>query len=1004
MSWTKNPQHWKLDGNTGSLYRESGVLSNKDLLASSNLMEFKPDKNYITISTIKNIPHSDWKGDSLGIYSFGNGYIVPSEIPNNINNKWFLYLYNSPSETIESTIYATFKGNEDFNSSSGGGIENCDVIEEDWKVFGYSWVNTAEGISKYKDNSANDNKNSICPGWIKEGTSWSWIDIKDSTLNPKDINHESLNNKSINFVYKFIKYNFFNIIIDYIDLNLKGKAKVYTSDLDPTLYTNDITKFNDLIDNKSELILDLNKSSNSPETVEKYGIEGIKYIFIVADSCGSDDNQVMFSMTNIKIEGGYHESNNKLHRVNSNDVSPINIGGANYTALSGIGFKDKDIEKKGNLNKVTSRIGNGWFLSGKWENGVWNNGWRSDNDILELYDIGYAVKIYSDIKWRFSLIGDTNVVNSFDIGDEVSIGNIIGVDLNENRKILKGSYKIISKTQNGQYGEDLDYIEVEVETTFPLMRIEKDSKRHRIYITKNIWLSGAFLNGYFTGIWNDGLFKGYPDITKMEKSHWIDGRIDGGHFESRPYDEIEFDEILYSGDKKVGLSFSSSHSLFIGDEISIEILDDDEEVIYNDYTKVTEVKNKNLLEVDINWDDSLEGLSGIIKTNFNDGVIQNINIKSNNISKKTTSSTTNHKEIFIYNTWIDVVFGNDSAVNIGRPQKLLNKTSRRSYSKNNLYGRPTEDVLSSVSEFRDSYSINERYYNLGTKLEKYDDFIGESSNFSEYFGPEGDELELFLDQGWTFSVANGASMSFSRTDQFSDNIDESGEELVIESSKGGGILDIKKPKNNIKKRAVREIEKDRYTMVEFDVINSSIDKDNKDTYVYKNTVTKSEEPILNFNNINNINETQGSGLIQSISILKYDYLPDGKNINHLLTDNKRKVEYFFNKENLSMVLRGAGENGENDSSVTLNNIKLFEVDMIPFFKYFTEDNINNSIQVPLKAKAPFIDYNDDSFSLLDNIDIGLDTISMDVDKVFNPSIKFPSSTIIGSGSGNRKGL
>ena len=65
---------------------------------------------------------------------------------------------------------------------------------------------------------------------------------------------------------------------------------------------------------------------------------------------------------------------------------------------------------------------------------------------------------------------------------------------------------------------------------FPIRRISKDSDDHLIYISKNIWLNGAFLNGLFKGVWNNGLFKGAPYITKMIDSQWIDGRFDGGLF------------------------------------------------------------------------------------------------------------------------------------------------------------------------------------------------------------------------------------------------------------------------------------------------------------------------------------------------------------------------------------------------------------------------------------------------------------------------------------------
>jgi hypothetical protein len=48
-----------------------------------------------------------------------------------------------------------------------------------------------------------------------------------------------------------------------------------------------------------------------------------------------------------------------------------------------------------------------------------------------------------------------------------------------------------------------------------------------------------------------------------------------------------------------------------------------------------------------------------------------------------------------------------------------------------------------------------------------------------------------------------------------------------------------------------------------------------------------------------------------------------------------KYEYFYNKTDLMMSISGNGFMGSS-SSMVIDNIKLYEVDMIPFFKYFTE--------------------------------------------------------------------
>jgi hypothetical protein len=70
------------------------------------------------------------------------------------------------------------------------------------------------------------------------------------------------------------------------------------------------------------------------------------------------------------------------------------------------------------------------------------------------------------------------IVSKLKINDKISIGNIVGIDINENRKLLKDYYKVISKEDNG-INENTGYIKVQLETIFPLRRIEKDSDKHR---------------------------------------------------------------------------------------------------------------------------------------------------------------------------------------------------------------------------------------------------------------------------------------------------------------------------------------------------------------------------------------------------------------------------------------------------------------------------------------------------------------------------------------------
>ncbi|CAG7580999.1 MAG: hypothetical protein SLAVMIC_00628 [uncultured marine phage] len=177
---------------------------------------------------------------------------------------------------------------------------------------------------------------------------------------------------------------------------------------------------------------------------------------------------------------------------------------------------------------VTSRWGNGAFLSGRWENGVWNNGVRIDgsfdtesvNALMD--DVSNFFQVSPD-RWQIELSGQESIDN-LDLGDYIAIGNIVGLDVNGNRKFLKDSYQIIA------IDKVAFTLSVIIKTSFPLRSIERDSENHKVYVTKNVWENGKFHNGKFDGVWNSGRFEGYPRITEMENTYWIDGTFIGGKF------------------------------------------------------------------------------------------------------------------------------------------------------------------------------------------------------------------------------------------------------------------------------------------------------------------------------------------------------------------------------------------------------------------------------------------------------------------------------------------
>ena len=261
---------------------------------------------------------------------------------------------------------------------------------------------------------------------------------------------------------------------------------------------------------------------------------------------------------------------------------------------------------------------------------------------------------------------------------------------------------------------------------------------------------------------------------------------------------------------------------------------------------------------------------------------------------------------------------------------------------------------------------------MGTKYKIYSDGIGDASDFESPFDSNQIGMNNFYSDGWTFS---GTHSIYERSDIHADDINIIGEELAITSTMSGSILN----NSNI------IIEKNRYTVVELDVMSYSVGT-NSTWYQGPNYPGASMSstsnmgnivpiPILNFNNINQfefpISIFGGPTTYYYFSMI---FLPINQNINHLLTPNKKKYEYFFNKPSLSMKLLGADDigittGGDYSSRVIIDNLKYYEVDMIPFFQYFIDSNIYNGVSTPWQGIAPTIDITNSYFTFIDNISV-----------------------------------
>ncbi len=997
---TSNPKTWN---------------ANKTYLFETNVLEFYATAASFSIQT-------NW-GDKLG-YNAVLG-TTPSGSAPTTGTTQSLYLYSSPPSTTTNTLFATWQANAAFGTNTTApwntnseGIRNFNIHELDFKVQGFSYYKVRGTELQIS------NENSI--GWHYEKSSdiYFWYDRVAGTPStiaqanryglqpvggPNNGKRADVGYRLNNYMAKFVPYSLFNLYFNYQNQS-NFPLKIYLS---PNLPSSNPASLTELetgtysLPSSTLLIATLTQSASASQFATShafYGLRGNQYLYFVGPYVGLTSSSSTYStvyISDIIIDGGYHSGNNRQYLTtnsgtysNPTQIIPIGLTGATFSAFVGTG-NTVNATSSLSLSVINAKMGNGTFRAGIWENGVWNSGWRVDENMYEFHSIGLFFGYIRLKRWRIEVVGPEESVSQFEIGDNVSIGNIVAIDINEERKLIKGYFTIINKTDTS--------IIVEFDNDFPLRRVARDSDNHRIYITKNVWLSGGFLNGYFKGVWNYGLFKGYPLITEMYDSHWIDGVFDGGHFSTTKYTVPNFTDTVYSSGK-VGLTFSSPHGLAINDTITIDKNNKDINPQYDGQTTVTEIVNEYQIVTDLDWgsDSTLE--SGSVEIDMSKGLVQRIDFKSNNRSKITTSQSIESESIFLYDSWMDVNYFDTSAVNIGKPQTIISQTARslegrrQTSSENNLYGYPTKDILESTSNFRDSFSTTVRKYRLGTKYKIFADYIGDAGNFQEYFGPTGPDAQLFLDKGWTYS----GYVTFSRTEDL--GIEGlSGEELRVQAALSGGVLNITPDSNEeILNRTNERIERNRYTKIEFDLITFSNDISVIQNY-YEKEYTFSLKytdlpnsldyksianygfyslPALHFNNINKIRRdvfySVGGGITAS-TLIDASFLPIYKNIDHLQTKPQRKIEYFFNKRNLSMVFQGLGyysaySNVPNYIEYIIDNLHFYEVDMIPFFQYFIDENINRGIQVPYQGLSPFIDYSNANFNFIDNISIGLDSI------------------------------
>lgn len=955
-----------------------------------------------------------------------------------------------------------------------------------------------------------------------------------------------------NFAATYVPHQTFNLTFDYENWSGFGIKMYLTGDLPRLVEGTTRTNIDELIENRLMVeVADI--STNVPNGVKRelsfVGLTGNQYLIFIADplirffdpnnlgiwiqnvflsnnepkikiepnlGAGYDltngargfGTYSLISLSNFKFSAAYSSQNNKVTQTNDKNSGSLSAitSGLDFTPspdLQGVkysmelGSKNSVTPNAPNsLTTVYTKAGNGSFVSGIWENGVWNNGWRDDytvrdfSSIVEFYEVSIGT-------FRIKLFGEASSVSQFRIADRVSVSNIIIIDINDERKLWKNYMTVVDTSEQAKY------ILLEFTYNFPIRTMEMDSKNHRILVSRNVWLKGVFFNGNFRGIWNDGLFSGYPLITKMENVHWIDGVFNGGHFYAtkfrKTFAKMKDFVINSAYAPQTSIEFQSPHRLAVGDIISITY-STPTNIKTLGTTTVIRVPSENEVVLAVKWDkEFIPVIDGTLYSTTSTGLIQNFSFYANNVSTVTSIESMISSRVFSYTSWIDVNYSDQSAVNIGRPENYNDPTSNRQFSENNLFGYPTNDVLTSVSVFRDSFSLSLRKYRLGKRYKIFADFVGDSSQFEDYFDSTdtpGGLLE-FNNNGWTANTRQDISvtlfsasqsyteivpndsyhldlylynneaidslkvgneieisgpftetnigpfgtnynhyvksaktnilskqevggglvkittdsvstftqpqsywdleakeskkyestdfslsfirdngLTFSRTNQATNgNASLVGKELNVKSVGSGGVLnlipayDVPNRNNTNEKRT---IDKFRYSMVEFDVLSIQ-GSTSSNTYV---DPSLGGLPIIHFNNLNLVQrevayKDEKGGQKNELLYFPATYLPIYKNVNHANTIGVKKQEFFFNKRNLMMNFTGTGIYGMKNIEYFLDNLKLYEVDMIPFFKYFTRANINFSVQIPnstdIYGTAPIIGFGEYESTGNDNV-------------------------------------
>jgi len=758
---------------------------------------------------------------------------------------------------------------------------------------------------------------------------------------------------------------------------------------------------------------------------------------VVAEVVYSNKNNDLEGSIELNWEGSYLNSTASTASASLTYTNTLSLEDTiRYTGLDVSTISIPTVYK--DYSSAYSQFGNGTFQSGIFENGIWNNGYRGteyglyiieDGDVypgatLSYVHLGGSSSIvetnplYSDVpqvkyrtepivyfnrvqrsfkvgrrRWRFVLesafdidaANNTEEYNRLRVSDQVSISNIIAIDINGNRKLIKDVFRIIripSRTR----------IVVEYQETFPIDSIQIDSDRHLIAVSKNVWFNGAFLNGYFKGNMINGFVRGNRNITKIEDSQLIDVDFQGGHFVSKKYTLSSIFDTRTSNSLSLSPQFTEKYnSLYHSGLIQNMTFDDD-----------------------------------VTLTNYGLYSTEGVKINGNGIGdpKNVTFGATAVSEAlqYIYNSDMDLVYEPEYYSSVFNQNIInthaINELEIGEFIPTKLYNIPagyiTYDVLNSVSNFKYSTEPNniegviEYKLSLGSKYKIFNDLFNVDFSQSPNNDPD-------IDAPSTFNIVESATYGIFRQGSISNGINfnqlESQfihEDFMYIFDTSSNVTEKITGNNTFKLR-------NRYHLVEVDV--EFTNKTVPNPYVITNTVTIGTTysygtfslPKLSIGQayneyFENINLGGTSGYISSYDNDMVGFI-DGTKLSEInnfgnIGDTKRLTmkSFMYNnfggyRDSVRVIEKGFNVDiGSTSSEYTVNSpiyykFNHYEIDKIPFYDYrsyidplsgeVTDWNmlanqdqtrkIDDRIKTPFYASSVPINYQDSNFVLTDNI-------------------------------------